>query len=80
MTATSRSNRLHTKSLKGILISSSQIWISPIVTNINGSDEAGEAYHGFWTKDITTLNSHFGTANDLKELSQALHDRDMVWP
>jgi len=55
-----------------------QIWISPIVTNINGSDEVGEAYHGFWTKDITTLNSNMGTADDLKALSKAVHDRDMV--
>ena len=27
---------------------------------------------------MTTLNSHFGTDDDLKQLAQALHDRDMV--
>jgi len=46
--------------------------------NINGSAEAGTGYHGFWSKDITQLNPYFGTADDLKALSKALHDRDMV--
>lgn len=46
--------------------------------NIKGSKEGGEPYHGFWTQDIYQLNSHFGTADDLKALSKAVHDRDMV--
>ena len=54
------------------------VWISPIVTNIDGNDQIGEPYHGFWSKDITTLNSNFGTADDLIALSNALHDRNMV--
>ncbi|KAH8602699.1 glycoside hydrolase family 13 protein [Bisporella sp. PMI_857] len=54
------------------------IWISPIVKNIEGSKEAGEPYHGFWSQDITKVNAHFGTKDDLKALSKALHDRDML--
>jgi len=50
-----------------------------VVTNIpNATDGAGEGYHGFWTYDAETLNPNMGTEQDLRDLSQALHDRDMV--
>lgn len=50
-----------------------------MVKNIpNGTDGAGEAYHGFWTLDAESINPNMGTEQDLKDLSQALHDRDMV--
>lgn len=32
---------------------------------------------GFWHQDLYSLNDRFGTADDLKALSQALHDRGM---
>ncbi|KAI0640874.1 glycoside hydrolase family 13 protein [Trametes meyenii] len=53
------------------------IWISPIVANVEGSTAYGEAFHGYWTQDINSLNSHFGSADDLKALSAALHKRNM---
>ncbi|TDZ22924.1 Alpha-amylase [Colletotrichum orbiculare MAFF 240422] len=54
------------------------IWISPVVKNVDGFIEgAGEGYHGFWTQDLYSLNDHFGTEADLKELSDALHARGM---
>lgn len=53
------------------------VWISPVVQNVNGTTAYGEAFHGYWTQDINELNSNFGTADDLKGLSQALHDRGM---
>lgn len=34
-------------------------------------------YHGYWAQDLYSLNSHFGTTDDLKQLSKALHDRGM---
>ncbi len=37
----------------------------------------GYPYHGYWTRDLYSLNSRFGTANDLKNLVKALHDRGM---
>lgn len=49
----------------------SAIWISPVTENT----PAG--YHGYYQTDLYALNSNFGTAQDLKDLSQALHDRDM---
>ncbi|KAH7171371.1 alpha-amylase [Dactylonectria macrodidyma] len=55
------------------------IWISPIVTNIDvpSNEGEGQAYHGFWAQDIWSINSHFGTASELKALSQAIHARGM---
>ncbi|TFK84800.1 glycoside hydrolase family 13 protein [Polyporus arcularius HHB13444] len=53
------------------------IWISPVVANVEGDTVYGQAYHGYWTQDFYSLNSHFGTADDLKALSAALHDRSM---
>ncbi|KAI0742260.1 alpha-amylase [Daedaleopsis nitida] len=53
------------------------VWISPVVANVEGNTSYGEAFHGYWTQDITSLNSHFGTEGDLKSLSAALHNRSM---
>ncbi|KAI0776563.1 glycoside hydrolase family 13 protein [Trametes elegans] len=53
------------------------VWISPIVANVDGQTAYGEAFHGYWTQDINSLNSHFGTADDLKSLTSALHNRGM---
>ncbi|PKS05102.1 hypothetical protein jhhlp_008469 [Lomentospora prolificans] len=54
------------------------VWISPIVAQIEAAgNQDGDSYHGFWAKDFNSLNSRFGTANDLKDLSDALHTRGM---
>ncbi|KAK7461278.1 hypothetical protein VKT23_008454 [Stygiomarasmius scandens] len=57
------------------------IWISPVVENVDldGTSNSliGEAYHGYWTANINKINSHFGSADDLKSLSAALHNRGM---
>ncbi|KAG9310398.1 glycoside hydrolase superfamily [Chiua virens] len=53
------------------------IWISPPFANVEGQTPMGEAYHGYWPQDLTQLNSHFGTAKDLKNLSDSLHLRGM---
>ncbi|CAE6409846.1 unnamed protein product, partial [Rhizoctonia solani] len=53
------------------------IWISPVNKNIEGSTGYGESYHGYWIEDISQLNAHFGTADDLKALSAELHARGM---
>lgn len=39
---------------------------------------ARDAYHGYWAQDIYALNSHYGTEQDLRDLSAALHSRGMV--
>ena len=60
-----------------------QMWISPVVQNIEGGTpdgytSDGSAYHGYWINDIYKINEHFGGAQQLKNLSNALHDRGMV--
>ncbi|KAL4878773.1 glycoside hydrolase superfamily [Aspergillus karnatakaensis] len=53
------------------------VMISPIMENIEGRVKYGEAYHGYWPLDLYSLNSHFGTHQDLLDLSDALHSRGM---
>eukprot|EP00286_Rhodomonas_abbreviata_P021325 CAMPEP_0181310466 /NCGR_PEP_ID=MMETSP1101-20121128/12600_1 /TAXON_ID=46948 /ORGANISM="Rhodomonas abbreviata, Strain Caron Lab Isolate" /LENGTH=489 /DNA_ID=CAMNT_0023417095 /DNA_START=133 /DNA_END=1599 /DNA_ORIENTATION=+ len=48
------------------------IWISPVVENTDNG------YHGYWAKNIFSINSHFGTAAELKSLVKACHDAD-IW-
>ncbi|KAJ7159673.1 glycoside hydrolase family 13 protein [Mycena filopes] len=52
------------------------VWISPIVENVEDT-AYGKGYHGYWTTNLDALNPHFGTADDLKALSKALHARGM---
>lgn len=48
------------------------IWITPIVKNLpNG-------FHGYWAQDITVINSNFGSQQDLLDLVDACHDKD-IW-
>lgn len=47
------------------------VWISPVTKQIPN------AYHGYSQTDIYSLNDNFGTAQDLKDLSDALHARGM---
>jgi len=47
------------------------IWISPVIDNADGG------YHGYWQRNMYEINSHFGTADDLLSLSNAVHQRNM---
>ncbi|GMH39594.1 hypothetical protein BSKO_07492 [Bryopsis sp. KO-2023] len=48
------------------------IWISPVVENTpNG-------YHGYWTKDLFSINPEFGTARQLKSFVRIAH-RLGIW-
>ncbi len=55
----------------------SAIWFTPIVEQIHeGVDEGTGAtygFHGYWTKDWTTLDPNFGTFEDLSELVEKAH-------
>ncbi|KAF9459363.1 glycoside hydrolase family 13 protein [Collybia nuda] len=54
------------------------VWISPVNENYDGPRSPyGDAYHGYWSADVSKLNGHFGTAEDLKALSAELHRRNM---
>ncbi|CDO69036.1 Glycoside Hydrolase Family 13 protein [Trametes cinnabarina] len=54
------------------------IWISPVSQNYQGPRTPyGDPYHGYWIADASKLNDRFGTADDLKALSDELHSRGM---
>ncbi|KAJ7259649.1 glycoside hydrolase family 13 protein [Mycena rebaudengoi] len=53
------------------------IWISPVVDQLQGKTAEGEAYHGYWPRNMYALNPHFGTEQDLHDLIAALHNRNM---
>jgi len=48
------------------------IWISPIVANMPDN------YHGYAATNIYEINPYFGTADDLKNLVKACHQKD-IW-
>ncbi|WP_298486086.1 alpha-amylase family glycosyl hydrolase [uncultured Maribacter sp.] len=54
------------------------IWMSPIFEQIHGSTDEGTgisyAFHGYWTKDWTSLDANFGTKEDLRKLIKVAHD------
>lgn len=67
--------RTLTPSLFGLLL---LVWISPVSQNYEGGRTPyGDPYHGYWIADHSQLNEHFGTADDLKALSDELHRRGM---
>lgn len=53
------------------------IWMTPIVEQIHGAVDEGTGatygFHGYWTKDWTSLDPNFGTKEDLKELVEVAH-------
>ncbi|EPS26265.1 alpha-amylase Amy13A [Penicillium oxalicum 114-2] len=53
------------------------IWITPVTEQLPQDTGDGEAYHGYWQQEIYNVNNNYGTAADLKALSQALHSRGM---
>ncbi|GAB5400191.1 MAG: hypothetical protein Aureis2KO_17760 [Aureisphaera sp.] len=54
------------------------IWMTPIVEQIHDGVDEGTGYtygyHGYWTKDWTTLDPNFGTEEDLSELVTTAHE------
>jgi len=54
------------------------IWLTPIVEQIHGGTDEGTGFtygfHGYWTKDWTSLDPNFGTEEDLRELVDLAHE------
>jgi glycosidase len=48
------------------------IWITPVYQN-----HSPEAYHGYHATDMYAVDEHYGSLDDLKALSKALHERGM---
>ena len=56
------------------------VWISPVVGQPPESEDlgaSGTGYHGYWAQDWYAIDRHYGTPEDLKALSAALHERGM---
>lgn len=53
------------------------VQISPVNHNIENDTIVGDAYHGYYQDDLYALNEHFGTHEELVQLSDELHARDM---
>ncbi len=55
------------------------IWMTPVVEQIHGATNEGTGntygFHGYWTKDWTSIDPNYGTAEDLKELVNAAHEK-----
>jgi alpha-amylase len=55
------------------------IWMTPFVEQIHGSVDEGTGrtygYHGYWTRDWTTVDPALGTIDDLRALVDAAHRR-----
>jgi alpha-amylase len=48
------------------------VWISPVIDNTPGG------FHGYWARDWTKLNVHFGDSDTLQNLVHAIHQRGML--
>jgi alpha-amylase len=48
------------------------IWISPVVKNVD-NDSGFDAFHGYWTQDLSAPNPHFGDIPALRSLVSAAH-------
>jgi alpha-amylase len=57
------------------------IWFSPIMEQIHGFVNEGQgntyAYHGYWTRDWSSMEPNFGTEADLKELMEIAHKNNI---
>jgi alpha-amylase len=53
------------------------IWMTPIVEQINDGVDEGTGltygFHGYWTRDWSSLDPNFGTKKDLSELVEKAH-------
>ena len=60
--------------LKGMGITA--IWMTPILRN-QAIQAGGFGHHGYWIVDFTEIDPHFGSNQDLKNLIDAAHKKDI---
>ena len=54
------------------------VWLTPPVANQWwSSDSEYSGYHGYWARDFKKVDEHYGTLEDYKALSAALHQKGM---
>lgn len=52
------------------------IWLTPILRNIAVQGDSS-GYHGYWPLDFTQIDPHLGTNDDLVELIDSAHEKNM---
>mmetsp|Transcript_44928 Transcript_44928/g.103850 ORF Transcript_44928/g.103850 Transcript_44928/m.103850 type:complete len:609 (-) Transcript_44928:171-1997(-) len=58
------------------------VWITPVLKQLEGPDPdgiSGYGNYGYWAYNWYAIDEHFGTAEDLLELSAELHKRGMCF-
>ena len=61
------------------------VWLSPITAAQDAKVDEWGAFHAYWVEDHRAMERRFGTVEDARALSEALHARglrlylDMVW-
>jgi glycosidase len=73
--------------LKGLLgrldyiegLGTTSIWLTPSFKNkpVQPEDGPSAGYHGYWITDVTQIDPHLGTNEDLRALVDAAHSRGM---
>jgi glycosidase len=53
------------------------VWLSPVFDSRTDKFFEWGAFHGYWVEDLTAVEPRFGTADELRLLSDELHARDM---
>ncbi|MBT8305923.1 MAG: alpha-amylase [Maribacter sp.] len=55
------------------------IWFTPVVEQVHGDTDESTGntygYHGYWTKDWTSLDPNFGTKKELENLVKTAHSK-----
>ncbi|MFT5617154.1 MAG: alpha-amylase [Arenicella sp.] len=55
------------------------LWLTPIFKQTEGGTDEGMgrtyAFHGYWPRDFTAIDPHFGTMEELKELVETAHSK-----
>ncbi len=61
-------------------LGATSLWLTPFVANMWWDplrDYGG--YHGYWARDFKSVDEHYGSLEDLKDLTHALHERGMYF-
>ncbi|KAF0471852.1 alpha-amylase [Gigaspora margarita] len=54
------------------------IWISPVDKQVENETIYGVGWHGYWAQDKFSINPHFGTSEELKNLVNTAHQKG-IW-
>ncbi len=82
----SRDDRFHGGDVRGVLqhldyiqgLGATAVWLTPPVLNASWNlDSSFTGYHGYWARDFATPDPRFGSWDDWRALSTALHARGM---